>query len=253
MGRVREAVEATRALLEGERTYRGEHVSADRFTLAAPPSGPVRLFVGALGPRMLRLAGAIGDGVCLNLMPPEVVPRQIAEIRRGNTAAFRALYEAHKAAVFNVCMRISGSLEEAEDLMQETFLSAFRNIDRFQAQARISTWLYRIAVNKSLNHRRKRRILRWLSLDALSGEASAPDRDRPDVAAQMNEREQRLWQAIDALPERQRAAIVLNRFEGLSYEETAGVLGCSISSVESLLHRAKRQLQQVLSAMKKDG
>lgn len=91
LARVREAVEATRALLRGERSYAGDHVRADRFTLTAPPLGPVRLFVGALGPRMLRLAGAIGDGVCLNLMAPEVVPRQLAEIRRGAEEAGRAL------------------------------------------------------------------------------------------------------------------------------------------------------------------
>jgi probable F420-dependent oxidoreductase len=91
LARVRETVEATRALLAGERSYDGHHVKADRFALATPPSGPVRLFVGALGPRMLRLAGAIGDGVCLNLMPPDVVPRQLAEIRLGAEEAERDL------------------------------------------------------------------------------------------------------------------------------------------------------------------
>jgi probable F420-dependent oxidoreductase len=91
LARVRETVEATRALLGGERSYVGTLVRAERFTLASPPVGPVRLFVGALGPRMLRLAGAVGDGVCLNLMPPEVVPRQLAEIRRGAEEAGRDL------------------------------------------------------------------------------------------------------------------------------------------------------------------
>jgi probable F420-dependent oxidoreductase len=91
LARVRETVEATRALLSGERSYAGDHVRTDRFSLAAPPVGPVRLFVGALGPRMLRLAGAIGDGVCLNLMAPDVVPRQLAEIRRGADEAGRDL------------------------------------------------------------------------------------------------------------------------------------------------------------------
>lgn len=91
LARVRETVEAARTLLEGGRTYRGDLIRADRFTLASPPAGPVRLFVGALGPRMLRLAGAVGDGVCLNLMPPDVVPRQLAEVRRGAEEAGRDL------------------------------------------------------------------------------------------------------------------------------------------------------------------
>lgn len=93
LARVRETVEATRALLAGERGYQGEHVTADRFTLASPPAGEVRLFVGALGPRMLRLAGAVGDGVCLNLASPEVVRRQIGEIHRGAEQAGRDLPE----------------------------------------------------------------------------------------------------------------------------------------------------------------
>jgi probable F420-dependent oxidoreductase len=93
LGRVRETVEATRALLAGEREYEGAHVTSRRFRLASPPAGPVRLFVGALGPRMLRVAGAVGDGVCLNLMPASAVPRQLAEIRKGAEAAGRALPE----------------------------------------------------------------------------------------------------------------------------------------------------------------
>jgi probable F420-dependent oxidoreductase len=88
--RVREAVEATRAALAGAE-YAGEHAGTSRFRLAAPPAGPVRLVVGALGPRMLRLAGAVGDGVCLNLMPPEAVSRQLAEVRRGAEEAGRDL------------------------------------------------------------------------------------------------------------------------------------------------------------------
>lgn len=93
LGRVRDSVEATRALLGGEREYLGEHLTTRRFRLDSPPVGPVRLFVGALGPRMLRLAGAVGDGVCLNLMPPEAVPRQIAEVKRGAEEAGRDLPE----------------------------------------------------------------------------------------------------------------------------------------------------------------
>lgn len=91
LARVREAVEATRALLGGERSYRGEHITAERFRLTSTPGGPVRVLVGALGPRMLRLAGAVGDGVCLNLMSPEVVKRQLAEVQRGASDAGRDL------------------------------------------------------------------------------------------------------------------------------------------------------------------
>jgi probable F420-dependent oxidoreductase len=88
---VREAVEATRAALSGEPTYLGETVRMERFRLGSPPAGRVDLYVGALGPRMLQLAGAVGDGVCLNLMPAAAVPRQLAEIVAGAAAAGRDL------------------------------------------------------------------------------------------------------------------------------------------------------------------
>lgn len=91
LARVREAVEGARVALEGGREYLGRTATMRRFTLATPPLGRVPIFVGALGPKMLRLAGAVGDGVCLNLMPPEVVVRQRAEIARGASDAGRDL------------------------------------------------------------------------------------------------------------------------------------------------------------------
>ena len=81
--RVRETVLATRAALGGERDFSGETVTMRRFPLASPPAGPVPIYVGALGPGMLRLAGEVGDGVCLNLMPARMVPAQLAEVQRG--------------------------------------------------------------------------------------------------------------------------------------------------------------------------
>lgn len=89
--RVAEVVAATRALLAGERTWRGTTVAVDRFSLATPPAGPISLLVGALGPGMLRTAGAVGDGVCLNLMPARVVSQQREQVAAGAEAAGRSL------------------------------------------------------------------------------------------------------------------------------------------------------------------
>ena len=91
LARVKDSVLATRALLRGERGYRGDTVSIDRFALTQKATGPVGIYVGALGPRMLRLAGAVGDGVCLNLMTAAAVPRQLDQIRRGAEDASREL------------------------------------------------------------------------------------------------------------------------------------------------------------------
>jgi probable F420-dependent oxidoreductase len=90
LARVRETVEATRALLGGD-AYEGTTLRTSRFRLASPPAGPIELLVGALGPKMLRLAGSVADGVCLNLMPVTAVPRQLAELHRGAEAAGRVL------------------------------------------------------------------------------------------------------------------------------------------------------------------
>jgi alkanesulfonate monooxygenase SsuD/methylene tetrahydromethanopterin reductase-like flavin-dependent oxidoreductase (luciferase family) len=120
LSKAREAVEATRAALAGERDYGGRHVSMQRFRLAAPPAGPVPLYVGALGPGMLRLAGAIGDGVCLNLMPPSVVPRQLAEVRAGAAAAGREL-----ADDFGVMARFHTAVSDDLDRARSAIRAAF--------------------------------------------------------------------------------------------------------------------------------
>jgi probable F420-dependent oxidoreductase len=120
LARVRESVEATRALLGGERGYDGSHVSVDRFRLASRPMGRVRVFVGALGPRMLRLAGAVGDGVCLNLMPPGAVPRQLAEVRRGAEAAGRELPD-HFRVMARFHIVLTDDVESGRGLIREGF------------------------------------------------------------------------------------------------------------------------------------
>lgn len=120
LGRVREAVEATRALLSGERSYRGEHVVVERFRLGASPDGPLRIYVGALGPRMLRLAGAIADGVCLNLMPPATVQRQMAEIRRGAEEAGRSL-PGHFRVMARLHVVVTGDLDSGRDAIRAGF------------------------------------------------------------------------------------------------------------------------------------
>jgi probable F420-dependent oxidoreductase len=101
LARVRQTVEATRAALAGERDYAGKHAPMSAFRLEELPAGAVSLYVAALGPRMLRLAGAVGDGVCLNMMPPHAVPRQLAEVAVGAEQAGREL-----PADFGVMARI---------------------------------------------------------------------------------------------------------------------------------------------------
>ncbi|MFQ5948279.1 MAG: LLM class F420-dependent oxidoreductase [Acidimicrobiia bacterium] len=118
--RVREAVEATRALLAGERGYQGETVRTSGFRLTSPPAGPVPIYVGALGPGMLQVAGAVGDGVCLNLMPPSMVPAQLAEVQRGAQSVGRALPED-----FEVMARFHVMVTDDVDEARRAFRAGF--------------------------------------------------------------------------------------------------------------------------------
>ena len=164
--------------------------------------------------------------------------------------AARDLFERYHAGVFNVCIRLLGNREEAEDIAQDVFIRAFKAYAHFRGDADPGTWLYRIAVNLCLNHQRKQKQWRWLSLDFFSEHPQTyplAGRDmHPEEAVQKAELERIVQDAINRLPGRQRIALILSRYEGLSYQKIAETMACSVSSVESLLHRAKHNLAKRL-------
>ncbi len=178
----------------------------------------------------------------------------LTEVAAGDARGFEALVCRHQDRLLGLCERFLGDREEARDAVQEVFLKAYRKAGSFRPEARVSTWLYRIAVNHCLNRLRRRKVVRFLSFGALErgdGEGEGelrvldpPDR-RPDPEAVLETR--RRWQAtrrrIAELPEGQRAVLVLARFEGLSYKEIAAVLGITVGAVESRLFRAMRRLE----------
>ncbi len=160
--------------------------------------------------------------------------------------AIRILFDRYHSSVFNLCMRLLGNREEAEDITQDVFVRAHNAYHRFRGDANPGTWLYRIAVNLSLNHQRRQKRLRWLSLDVFmekSGGSSLADQGMlPGDAMERSERESIVQKAINRLPERQRVALILSRYEGLSYRQIAETMDSTVPSVESLLHRAKQNL-----------
>jgi RNA polymerase sigma-70 factor (ECF subfamily) len=178
----------------------------------------------------------------------------IKGIALNDHAAFKALVELYQSRILNTCHRILGNQQDAEDVAQEVFVKVFEKAGSFRSESAVSTWLYRIAVNLSLNYRRRQKWSRYLDVLTLSETAEedpvarieAPEKDRPDRLFEEKERGRILGDALNTLPERQRAAFVLHKFEGLSYEEISEVLESSISSIESLIHRAKRNLQKRL-------
>ena len=170
----------------------------------------------------------------------------------GEPPAFQSIVEAHQALVFNVCLRMLGDWHEAQDLTQDVFFKAYKALPQLRGEAKVSTWLYRIAVNLCLNHQRRRKRERWLSLDWLFERGGAHAAGVPAVEATpatalaQQEKEGLVQAAIRSLPEKQSVALVLSVYERLSYQEIAAVMGCSVASVESRLHRAKENLAKTL-------
>lgn len=178
----------------------------------------------------------------------------ITGIQNNDQGAFRLLVERYQRMVVNVCFAIVHNQTDAEDIAQDVFLEIYRNAAGFRGDARLSTWLYRIATNRSLNFVRdnkRRRFLQSLE-DAFSGgknrnrEITEYRGDQPDHEITNRQRGEMLHKVIDSLPEKQRTAFVLNKYEDLTYQQIAEVMELSLSAVEALIHRAKKSLQEQL-------
>jgi RNA polymerase sigma-70 factor (ECF subfamily) len=169
--------------------------------------------------------------------------------RAGDLAAFNVLIEAHQDAVFGLCLRMLGSTHSAEDVTQETFLSAYRNVGRCRGDA-FRPWLLQIAVNACTDELRRRRRRPQLSLDDPSANAwplDLPDpSESPEEAAVRSELGRHIQSGLMALPLDQRAAVVLRDVQGLSYDEIAQALRLSPGTVKSRLSRGRARLRDLL-------
>jgi RNA polymerase sigma-70 factor (ECF subfamily) len=181
----------------------------------------------------------------------------VQSLQAGDPAAFRHLVQLNSANVYNVALKLLGDEQEAEDVLQETFLSAFQAIDRFEGRSKLSSWLYRIAYNASLMRLRKRKGMTTFSLDQPRGDAEQDDGREsphlvdwstvPDDQLLTAEAREEMDLAIAELPESLRSAFVLRDIQGLSGAETAEVLGISVQAVKNRLHRARVRLRDRLS------
>lgn len=174
--------------------------------------------------------------------------------RRGDAAAFGELISKYERRVYRMARQITQNDEDAEDVLQETFLKAFEHLDSFQGQSKFYTWLTRIAVNESLMKLRKRKSDRTVSLDEnieteeepIVREIAVWD-DTPEQKYSQEEMREILDKAIDSLKPIFRTVFILRDVEELSTEETAEVLGLSIAAVKSRLLRARLQLREKLT------
>ena len=174
----------------------------------------------------------------------------LEQLRQGNEMAFKTVCANNQDRIYNAILCIVQSVGDAEDLTQEVFVEAFLKIDSFKGTSKLSTWLYSIAINKALLHRRywraKKRVNSVLSIFHLSDADNVPDFVHPAVLLEEKEQSEQLFKAIDSLPEKQRIAFVLRQTDELSYADIAEAMQRSIPSVESLLFRAKQNLQRFL-------
>ncbi len=161
---------------------------------------------------------------------------------------FEKIVSENKNRVYNTCLSFIKDPSDAEDIAQEVFIEVFQHIDEFKGKSSLSTWIYRISVNKSLEFVRMKKALKRsgdhvnLNESLLSGNPFY----HPGITLENKENAAILFSAIDRLSENQRIAFILCKVEGLSYNEIAKILDRSLSSIESLMHRAIQNLRSIL-------
>ncbi len=168
----------------------------------------------------------------------------------GDTAAFEQIVERHQRLVIGTVGRMLGTHADAEDIAQQVFVRVWKNASRYVPQAKFTTWLLKITRNLVFNELRRRSRHPQVPLQGESEEEERPLKDEQAVAPDASLLEGELQRAVDAaiaqLPETQRMAVILRRYEELSYEEIAETLDQSVSAVKSLLFRARTELRESL-------
>ena len=180
--------------------------------------------------------------------------------RKSKDRAFNYLVDAYSSKVFNTCINLIRNREDAEDVTQEVFTAVYLSLDTFGGDSKLSTWIYSIALNKSKEFlRKKTRKKRSGMMTTLEKDDShivptaTIEFDHPGVLLENKERTQILFEAIDQLAENQKIAYTMHKIEGMSYSEIAELTELSVSSVESLMFRAKKRLQQLLEDYYKEN
>jgi RNA polymerase sigma-70 factor, ECF subfamily len=170
----------------------------------------------------------------------------VGRARGGDREAFRRLVERHYRRIYHVARRMLGSPQAAEDVVQETFLSAFKNLPGFEERARFSTWVTTIAMNRCRNHLRSAASSRSAPLDH---DPPAPAASNPEARAGAHELAGHLERALAAIAPEHREVIVLRDVEGLPYEAIAEALGLEAGTVKSRLHRAREAMRVQLEGI----
>ena len=183
---------------------------------------------------------------------PERDIRLMEKVRAGDMDAFRELVETHQHRVIGTVTRMLGDAHEAEDLSQQIFVRVWKSAPRWEPTAKFTTWLYTILRNLVFNECRRRARHKTTSLDAATDDADHPQQfadgnvKSPDTTMLDEEMQDAIERSIQELPEQQRMAVIMRRYQDVSYEEIAEVLDLTVPSVKSLLFRARTELREKL-------
>jgi len=182
--------------------------------------------------------------------------RLMMRVKEGDVRAFERLVENHQRAVIGTVMRMLNNLEDAHDIAQQVFVRVWRSASRYEPNAKFTTWLFTITRNLVFNELRRRGRKKEVSIqeteEACHIEPASPRRVQPDVTAEREELENAIDHAIHSLPEKQRLAVSLRRYEDMPYEEICAILNMSLPAVKSLLFRARNELKEKLNAYLED-
>ena len=179
----------------------------------------------------------------------------VRAVQEGNVGAFDQLVLRYRERVYGVIYHMTSNREDAADLTQDAFIKAFQSINRFQGQSSFFTWLYRIAVNSTLSHLRKNRLRTFFSFEKITEDdkttellSQLTDKDGADKETYVRELQEKLNEAMQKLSTKHRTVVTLFEIDGLSHEQIAEVVGCSVGTVRSRLHYAKQILQSELQS-----
>ncbi|NLY43522.1 MAG: sigma-70 family RNA polymerase sigma factor [Clostridiaceae bacterium] len=177
----------------------------------------------------------------------------IQKCKNGDVEAFEQLIESYQKKVFGIAFRMLGNTEDASDVAQEVFLKVFKSITNFKEESSLSTWIYRIATNVCLDEIRKRKKATVVSINSTiqleDGEIDMQVEDQgphPDEIVERKELENEVKKAIERLNNEHKIVIILRDIQGLSYDEIADILQCSLGTVKSRINRARNSLKNIL-------
>ena len=178
----------------------------------------------------------------------------VRRVQAGDVAAFDRLILKYRERVYGIIYNLTANREDAADLSQEAFIKAFQSIHRFGGQSSFFTWLYRIAVNSTLSHLRKNRLRAFFSLERVNSDepvsreivAALTDKTGADRDTFVRELQEKLNDAMQKLSINHRTVVTLFEIDGLSHQEIAEIMDCSVGTVRSRLHYAKQLLQAEL-------